>query len=171
MPNLPALTLNGKAQTLTATMPNFAVSLGILDISGVNITVAGDSSAAHSAVFKVSCPGPGSCGSDAAGYVTGGATLPSDSLTFSTSGASWNETSGLGGSVPSFLCAGGCQIDQTTPVKVASQAAGIGVLATWTASGFSASSVSLAVPTTVRKPSQPGEVYRVDLVWTLGSGP
>src|SRR5947209_8351152 len=82
LPNLPALTLNGRAQTLTATMLNFAVSLGILDVSGFNITAAGDSSGGHSAVFKVYCPGPGACGTDPVGYVAGGATLPSDSLTF-----------------------------------------------------------------------------------------
>jgi hypothetical protein len=171
VPNLPALTLNGHAQTLTATMSNFAVSLGILDVSGFNITAAGDSSGGHSAVFKVYCPGPGSCGTDPAGYVSGGSTLPSDSLTFSTSGASWSQTSGLGGATPTFLCGSGCQIDQTTPVKVASQPAGIGVLATWTTTGFSSSSVSLSVPTTLRAPKQTGEVYRLDLVWTLGSGP
>jgi hypothetical protein len=31
--------------------------------------------------------------------------------------------------------------------------------------------VTLSVPTTVRKPLQAGEVYHLDVVWTLISGP
>jgi hypothetical protein len=29
----------------------------------------------------------------------------------------------------------------------------------------------VTVPTTIRTPTQPGEVYNVDLVWTLNGGP
>jgi hypothetical protein len=62
-------------------------------------------------------------------------------------------------------------MDSASAVKVASQAAGVGVLATWTASGWSSSSVSLSAPTTIRVLTQAGEVYRLDLTWTLNSGP
>lgn len=170
LPNLPTLTLNGQAQTLHATMNGFAVSLGLLDTAGFNVTVNGDSSANHSAVFKQYCPNA-TCGSDTLGYVPGGVTLPADSLTLNSTGASWSQTLGLGGATPSLLCNSGCAIDNATPVKIASQAAGLGVLATWTTTGWSATSVALAAPTTVRTISQPGEVYRLDLVWTVSSGP
>jgi hypothetical protein len=41
-------------------------------------------------------------------------------------------------------------------------------LATWTSSG--SSTLSLSTPASLRK-LQTGEVYRVDAVWTLSSGP
>jgi hypothetical protein len=171
VPDLGTLTLNAQAQSLTGTMNNFAVSLGTLDTAGFNVTVGGDSSNGHSAVFKVYCPNGGGCGTDPQGYVSGGSTLPAGSLTFNTTGASWHQTSGLGGTTPTLLCNSGCAIDVASPVKVASQAAGLGVLATWATQNFSSSSISLAIPTTIRKPLQTGEVYHLDLVWTLGSGP
>jgi hypothetical protein len=172
VPTLPAVTINGHSQTDTAQMNNFAISLGILDIGGFNVTVQGDSSGGKSAVFKVYCPNA-SCGSDSGpGYVAGGSTLPADSLTLNTTGASWTETSGLGGTTPAFTCNGGCTIDHASAVKIATQASySIGVLATWSTQNFGASSLSLAIPTTLRKPTQTGEVYRLDLVWTLNSGP
>jgi hypothetical protein len=171
VPNLPTLTLNGQAQTLNATMNDFAVSLGVIDASGFNITVAGDSSTGHSAVFKRYCPNA-TCGTDSLGYVSGGASLPADSLTLNSTGASWSLTSGLSlGKTPTLLCDAGCAIDNASAVKIASQAAGVGVLSTWTTGGWSSTSIALATPTTIRAFSQPGEVYRVDLVWTLGSGP
>jgi hypothetical protein len=142
----------------------------VLGSPGWNVTVKGDSSAGHSPVFKVYCPGPGACGPDAVGYVTGGSTLPASSLTLNSTGALW--TGGLL-PVPSHTCNSGCKLDSATAVKVASEgAAPLGLsLGTWTASNYAANSLSLAIPTTLRVPGQAGEVYRVDLVWTLGSGP
>jgi hypothetical protein len=173
VPDFAAVTINGQSQTIHATMNSFTVSLGVIDIGGFNVTVQGDSSAGKSAVFKVYCPNA-TCGTDSGpAYVTGGATLPADSLTLDTTGGSWTETSGVGGSTPAYTaaCNSGCTIDHASAVKIASQASySIGVLATWTAS-FAANSLSLAIPTTLRKPTQAGEVYRLDLVWTLGSGP
>lgn len=61
-------------------------------------------------------------------------------------------------------------MDTTTPVKVASATNAV-LLGTWTTTGYSSSSLSLSVPTTVRALTEPGEVYRLDLVWTLGTGP
>jgi hypothetical protein len=56
-------------------------------------------------------------------------------------------------------------------VKLASDATGLlageGV---WGASGFSASSLALAAPTTLRAlPNE--EIYRVNVLWTLSTGP
>jgi hypothetical protein len=167
MPALPAVTLNGQSQTLKARMNNFSVSAGVADLGGWNVTVNGDASAGHSAVFKIDCPGPSACGSDPVGYVSGGATLPANSLTLNSTGATW---SGVGLSVPVYLCNLGCSVDSATPVKIA-DVASLSVAATWTTANWSATSVALTVPTTIRTPNQAGEVYNVDLLWTLGSGP
>jgi hypothetical protein len=166
MPALPAVTLNGQAQTVHAQMGTFAVTT-VLGDGAWNVTVNGDASAGHSAVFKVDCPGPSACGADPVGYVAGGPTLPANSLTLNSTGASW--TAFLGASAPSFLCNTGCNVDTATPVKVATDANP--GLTTWTTQNFSASSLALTVPTTTRTPTQPGEVYKVDLVWTLTAGP
>lgn len=165
LPSLGALTLNGQSQTKTAQMGNFSVidSPGSSD-QGWNVTVVGDSSAGSSPVFKQYCPG-GGCGS--AGYVFGGFTLPANSLTLNSTGASWT---GGTGATPAFQCAGGsCAIDTAAPTKIASAANGGGT-SQWTTSGFSASSVRLATPSTLRA-LPAGQQYKVNVVWTLNSGP
>jgi hypothetical protein len=167
LPALPGVTLNGQSQTLTARMNNFSVSAGALDLAGWNVTVNGDASAGHSAVFKLYCPGPSACGSDPVGYVGGGATLPANSMTLNSTGASW---SGIGLAPPVYLCNLGCNVDSASAVKIA-DATNLSVAATWSTANWSATSVALTVPTTVRTPAQPGELYNVDLVWTLNSGP
>jgi hypothetical protein len=43
-------------------------------------------------------------------------------------------------------------------------------MGTYSTAGYSATSVALAAPSTVRA-LQSNEVYRIDLLWTLGSGP
>jgi hypothetical protein len=43
-------------------------------------------------------------------------------------------------------------------------------MGTFQTTGYGASSLSLSAPTTVRA-LQTNEVYRVDLVWSLNSGP
>lgn len=170
VPDLPAVTLNARAQTIKRTMNNFSVSLGLLETGGFNVTVNGDASAGHSAVFKVYCPGPSACGPDAVGYVTRGSTLPAGSLRLNSTGASW---SGGPAMTPSMLCNSGCNLDHASAVKIASEAAGgLNVLGgTWTSGGWSATSVALAAPTTLRTPLQSGEIYHLDLVWTLSTGP
>src|SRR5205814_1938882 len=80
-PTLSTVTLNGQAQTTNATMSNFAVD-NTNSATGWNVTVAGNTSAGKSAVFKQYCSnGAEACGSDAANsYVSGGQTLPAGSL-------------------------------------------------------------------------------------------
>ena len=165
-PNLPALTLNGQSQPDNATMANWGVT-STSSSNAWNVTVAGDSTTGHSAVFKQYCPNT-TCGTDSGpGYITGGRTLAASSLTLNSTGASWT---GVAGTKPSHLCNSGCLIDVATAVKVASASASVSI-GTWSTTGYSTSSLSLAVPTTTRFLSQSGEVYRVDLVWTLNSGP
>ena len=164
-PNLPTVNLNGTAQTDNATMANWGVSQ-TLAITGWNVTVEGDTSAGKSAVFKQYCPNA-TCGSHSGpGYIAGGHTFAAGSLTLDSSGADW--TGGIG-TKPSHLCNAGCLMDTTTPVKVANISGGL--LGTWTTTGYSSSSLQVSVPTTTRALTEPGEVYRVDLVWTLSSGP
>ena len=165
-PNLPTVSLNGTAQTDTATMANWGVS-ETLSLSGWNVTVQGDTSAGKSAVFKQYCPNA-TCGAHSGpGYITGGHSLPAGSLRLNSTGADWT------GNIltkPTHLCNSGCGMDTTTPVKIANKGS-IGALGTWTTTGYSSSSLSLSVPTTIRALTEPGEVYRVDLVWSLNSGP
>lgn len=169
LPALGAVTLNGQAQSTNATMSSFGVidSPGSSD-AGWNVTVASDASGGKPGVFGQYCPGPSACGSDPAGqYVSGGFSLAANSLTLNTSTGSW---SGGTGTQPSFNCnSGGCGVDAASPTKIASAPNGGGT-GLWSATGFGSSSLSLLTPSTLRVlPSS--EVYRLDVVWTLNSGP
>lgn len=120
-------------------------------------------------MFAEYCPNA-TCGSDTGpGYVAGGRTLPAGSLTLSSAGASFTAIDSGAGGAPSLDCAAACAMDSASPVIVASAAAGQGQGA-FQASGFGAASVTVTTPSTLRV-LQSGEVYRVDLVWTLSSGP
>jgi hypothetical protein len=168
-PNLPALTLNGQAQTLAAQMGNFSAIDATGSATGWNVTVTGDSSAGKSPVFKEYCPNA-TCGSNSGpGYISGGATLAANSLTLDSTGAGFSALSGTTGTAPTHQCNSGCFVDSASAVKVVSAAALAG-MGTFQTTSYGASSLSLSAPTTVRV-LQTNEVYRVDLVWTLNSGP
>jgi hypothetical protein len=167
-PTLSAVTLNGLPQTTNATMNNFAVDDTTAG-SGWNVTVAGNAGTGKSAVFARYCPNA-TCGSDTGpGYVGGGATLPAGSLTLNTTGASWSTTGGSG-SAPAFQCSSSaCPLDAASASKIVSTASGAG-LGPWKSSGLTSTSLALATGTTLRA-LPASEVYRVDLLWTLSSGP
>jgi hypothetical protein len=167
VPSMGTLTLNGKAQTLTAQLPNWAVDDATGTGSGWNVTVQGDSGEGKSAVFKEYCTSAEACGS--VGYVNEGKTLAADSLTLSSSGAAFSGLNGTEGTAPTHSCGSGCFVDDATAVKVASAAKSAG-MGTWQASGYGESSLSLSAPTTIQALGA-GKVYRVDLLWTLSSGP
>jgi hypothetical protein len=169
-PALPSVTLNGSAQKTNATMSNFAVDDTTAG-SGWNVTVAGNTSAGRSAVFKQYCSnGSSACGSDAANsYVSGGRELPAGSLQLNTTGASWSTTGGSG-SAPALQCnSPTCPLDASSATKIASTASGAG-RGPWSTSGFGAASLTLSTPSTMRV-LPANEVYRVDLLWTLATGP
>src|SRR3954452_5816817 len=171
VPNLPALTLNGQAQTLNAQMNNFSVVDSSGAGAGWNVTVSGDNSASKSPVFKQYCPNA-SCGTDSGpGYVSSGATFGANSLTLNSTGASFTAQNGTTGTPPTHQCNSGCFVDAApaSPVKIVSAAASAG-MGTYSTAGYSSSSVALAAPSTVQA-LQANEVYRIDLLWTLGSGP
>jgi putative surface cell wall-binding protein len=167
-PDLPGLTLNGQAQTLNATMGNSTIVDATGSASGWNVTVNGDSGLGKSAVFKQYCT-QALCGTDPLGYVTGGSTLAANSLTLDSTGASFAAQGGTTGTAPTHQCASTCNVDSAGAVKVVSAAANAG-MGTYATSTYSGTSLALAAPTTV-KALPANEVYRVDLLWTLGSGP
>jgi hypothetical protein len=168
MPTLTSVTLNGQAQTTNSTMTNFGVADATGSGSGWNVTVAGQSGSEKSVVFAQYCP-TATCGSDVKGYVPSGATLPANSLTLGSTGASFAAQSGSTGTASTLQCGSACNVDSATAVKIASAALSAG-MGTWLTSGFTATSLSLATPTTLKALAN-GETYRVNLLWTLGTGP
>jgi hypothetical protein len=166
LPTLTAATLNGKAQTVNTTMTNFSVIDTRGTKSGWNITVIGQSGAGKSAVFAQYCP-KATCGADVEGYVAAGQKMAANSLTLNSTGAKF---SGGTGSAPTLPCSAGCKVDTASAVKIATAATGGAGESTWTTTGFSATSLALAVPTTLRALKNE-EIYRVNILWTLATGP
>jgi hypothetical protein len=167
VPNLPSVTLKGESQTTNAEMAAFSVTDATGSGSGWKVDVEGFAGALKSAVFAQYCPNT-TCGSDSKGYVTGGATLPANSLTLSSTGASFTAEKGTTGTAPTFQCSSACNVDSASAVKTISAAekAGMGTYkATW-----SNTSLTLTLPSTTKAlPAE--EVYRVNLQWTLSTGP
>jgi hypothetical protein len=166
LPAIPAITLNAKSQTPHATMASFSVTDTRGTKSGWNLTVAGQSGEKRSAVFAQYCP-KAKCGSDSEGYVAGGKKMAANSLTLNSTGAKF---AGGTGSAPTLQCSTACNIDSATAVKIVSAATGGAGESTWTASGFSATSLTLTAPTTLTALLNE-EVYRVNVIWTLATGP
>jgi hypothetical protein len=167
LPALTTVTLNAKSQTTKTTMTNFSVEDTRVLKSGWNVTVQGASGPGKSAVFAQYCP-KAKCGATAEGYVGAGFTLPAGSLVLNSTGAS---LTGGTGSTPSFQCGSGCNVDSATAVKVVSGPSGLTASeGTWSTTGFSSSSLALKTAASLRAlPSE--EVYRVNILWTLSSGP
>jgi WxL domain surface cell wall-binding len=168
MPTLTSVTLNGSAQATNTTMTNFGVADATGTGSGWNVTVEGQSGTKKSPVFAQYCP-KATCGSDAEGYVAGGATLPANSLTLNSTGASFSAQGGTTGTAPTLQCSAACNVDHASAVKIASAAVNAG-MGTWLTSGFSATSLTLSTPSTLKALANE-EVYRVNLLWTLSTGP
>lgn len=168
LPTLSSITLNGAAQTTNSTMTNFGAADATGAGSGWNTTVAGQSGAEKSAVFAQYCP-TATCGTDTKGYVPSGATLAANSLTLNSTGASFAAQSGSTGTAPTLQCSSACNVDSASAVKIASAAANAG-MGTWLTTGFIATSLALATPSTLKALAN-GEVYRANLLWTLSTGP
>jgi hypothetical protein len=171
VPNLPALTLTGAAQTLNAQMNNFGVSDATGSAAGWNVTVAGDNTGGKSSVFKEYCTNAGGCGAHPQGYVSGGFTLAQNSLTLNSTSAGFSAQGGTTGTAPTHQCNSTCNVDAApaSPVKIVSAASGAG-MGTYNTTGYTATSLAGNAPSTVQA-LLANEVYRVDLLWTLGSGP
>jgi hypothetical protein len=148
-------------------MSNFSVTDTTGEGKGWNVTAIGQSGTGKSAVFAQYCPEAAGCGSNPFGYVAAGKTLEAKSLTFNTTGASFT---GGTGSAPTLKCSTACAIDSAAAVKIASAATGGAGASTWTTTGFSATSLTLTTKTTL-KTLAAAEVYRVNVLWTLSTGP
>jgi hypothetical protein len=170
-PAFPALTLTGQSQTLNAQMGNFGVNDSTGSGAGWNVTVAGDNTGGKSAVFKQYCTNAGGCGAHPLGYVTSGATLGQNSIQLNSTGASFSAQNGTTGTAPTHSCNTPCFVDAApaSPVKVISAAAGAG-MGNYLTTGYGASSLTATAPSTTQA-LLANEVYRVDLLWTLGTGP
>jgi hypothetical protein len=169
VPNLPTLTLDGSTQTATAQMNSFSVTDATGSGAGWNVTVEGDSGSGKSAVFKQYCTSGGGCGGDPFGYVTGGATLAANSLTLNSTSAGFSAQGGTTGVAPTHQCNSPCFLDAAAPVKLVSAAASAG-MGTYVTTGYSVTSVAGFAPSTVQA-LPANEIYHLDLLWTLGSGP
>jgi WxL domain surface cell wall-binding len=168
MPTLSSVTLNGEAQTTNTTMTNFGVSDATGSGSGWNVTVEGQSGTGKSAVFAQYCP-KAKCGAENEGYIASGATLPANSLTLNSTGASFSGQNGSTGTPPTLQCSSACNVDHASGVKIASAAVNAG-MGTWLTGSFSGTSLTLSTPSTLKVLASE-EVYRVNLLWTLGTGP
>lgn len=166
LPTLTSVTLNAQAQTVNTTMTNLSVTDTRGTKSGWDITVAGQAGEKKSAVFAQYCP-VAKCGATPEGYVAAGQKMAANSLKLNSTGATFT---GGTGSPPTLQCSTACNVDSAKAVKIASAATGGAGESTWTTTGFSATSLALAVPTTLRAlPSE--EIYRVNILWTLATGP
>jgi PKD domain len=175
LPVLPGVTLNGETQTTTTTMNNFTVDDARSGAgAGWNVTVASLATVGTtvSETFKEYCNSVSPCGGNAAErYVSGGRELPANSLTLKKTTASFSALPGGTGSAPALECASECHVYHSTPEKVAGAAAGGAGKGGWQTTGFSGASLSLATPMNLYVLANANEVYRVDIVWTLNSGP
>jgi WxL domain surface cell wall-binding len=168
LPTLSSVTLNGQAQTTGTSMTSFGVADATGSCAGWNVTVEGQGGTGKSATFALYCAKT-KCGSESEGYVSGGQPLPADSLTLSNGSGSFAGQDGTIGTAPTLQCSTSCAVDSPTPVKIASAATNAG-MGTWQASGFGAGSLVLSTPSTLKVPPNE-EIYRVNLLWTLSTGP
>jgi WxL domain surface cell wall-binding len=168
MPTLTPVTLTGESQKTNTEMTNFGVSDATGSGSGWKVTVAGQSGSGKSAVFARYCP-KATCGADTEGYVFGGATLPAGSLTLNSSSASLTPEKETTGTPPELKCSTPCAVDSASATKVVSAAEKAG-MGTYKTTGWGASSLTLTTPSTTKAlPAE--EIYRVNLLWTLSTGP
>lgn len=168
LPVLPGVTITAKSQTVTTTMANFAITDTRGTKSGWNLTALGQTGVGRSAVFAQYCPNA-KCGSDSEGYVGGGQTLAANSLTLNSTAASFATQGGTTGTAPTLQCSTACNVDHGSAVKIASAALS-GGMGTYLTSGFTGTSLALSTPSTLKVLANE-EVYRVNLLWTLGTGP
>ena len=165
LPTLTGVTLNGQSQNTLTTWSNAMKITSSGTNTGWNLTVNSASGVGKSAVFKQYCPNT-TCGTDTAPDMSpADLRFPADSLTLN-SGA---ELAGRPRHPGRHISAASARSARSTDYgdKVVS-ASTTWRSATWT--GRVRPMLSLATPASLRK-LQTGEVYRVNVVWTLSSGP
>jgi putative surface cell wall-binding protein len=145
-PDAPSFSLDGRAQTLSSQMDSITVTDATGTGVGWNLTVSG-------------------------GYADGGAVLTAGALTLDSSGAGFTPEVGSTGAKPTHQCDSGCFLDAppASPSKIVAAASGTG-MGSFRTTDFSSSSLRLVVSGSARS-LPPGELYRVDLSWSLNTGP
>jgi WxL domain surface cell wall-binding len=164
LPTLSSVTINGEAQTTDTTMTNFKVKDATGSGSGWHVSVSGHEGSGLRSKFTQYCP-EAACGT--VGYVASGHELAANSLALNSTGASFEPAS----NAPSFECSAGCYVDtgNETANKIVSAAEHKG-MGSYKAKGWSSESLQLSTPGELYAlPAH--EVYRVDVLWTLSSGP
>ena len=103
--------------------------------------------------------------------MTSGYTLAANTVTLNSTSAGFTAQNGTTGTAPTHQCNSGCFVDAApaSPVKIVSAASGAG-MGTYATNGWTGTSVAASAPSTINA-LPANEVYRVDLLWTLGSGP
>ncbi len=170
-PLVPPLAFNGHAQALNAQMSNFAVTDASGAGEGWNLTASGAGGKGTSPRLRQYCP-VARCGNHRGrGFIAGGSVLPFGSMLLDSSGAGFSSEAGGTVNQPSHECSEGCLLDTAplAPTRIAAAEQGSG-LGTFRAAGFSAKSLKLVAPGS-NSVFKPREVYRVDLSWTLNTGP
>jgi hypothetical protein len=105
------------------------------------------------------------------GYVTTSPqTLAANSLKLNSTGAGFTALGGTTGTAPTHSCGAACNVDTASAVKIASAALNAG-MGDYAANGYTATSLALAIPTTVKAIGVGNKVYHVDLIWTMATGP
>jgi hypothetical protein len=179
VPDFSAVTLNGTAQTANATMNAWEGEDATGTGSGWNVNVQGDPAAGKSAVFKEYCTdGTATNGCSTAvsggpgpGYVTTTPkTLAANSLKLNSTSAGFTAMNGTTGTAPTHSCGALCSVDSAATVKIAAAAANAG-MGSYSASGYTGTSLALSIPTTTKAIGTGNKVYRVDLIWTMATGP
>ena len=173
-PGIPAATPLGVSQqptSISTGMKDFSVTDASGSGQGWTITVSSDRGRGRSPVLRQYCPSS-SCGKQPGpGYVAGGHKLPPNSLTLDSSGARFHGHSWDAGKPPRNTCGQVCFIDtpagRPSKIALAQVDAGMGV---FEASGFSDDSFRLVAPASP-DPLPRGQIYRVDVSWTLNTGP
>ena len=168
LPSLGPVTLTGRAQVANTMMPPFTIADATGTGAGWTLAIEGESGAGRSPVFAQYCPHT-NCGSDSEGYVQGGHRLPAGSLTLNSSAGAFEGQLGTTGTAPDLRCSGGCDMDNASAVEIASAGEETG-MGTWRATGFGPTSLALATPSGLQAlPAE--ELYRVNELWSLTSGP
>jgi hypothetical protein len=143
VPNFAGVTLNGTAQTVTASLATFEANDSRGTGAGWNVTVQGTQFAEH----------------DGTAYVVSGKTLPTSSLSMPAPTVTADGTSST---APSIQAGAPWAIDAASAVKIASAAADTGM----GKYDLGAVSLSLSIPA-----SAYAKTYRSDVTVSVVSGP
>jgi hypothetical protein len=156
---------------MSTRMASYAVTDASGSGEGWSISVSGARGPGRSPVLRQYCPSAGCGGDPGPGYVSNGLSLPANSLALDSSGAEFHSQWPGSGAPPVHSCDRLCFIDArgSLPSKIAVAAMGAGIGA-FKATGFEKDSFRFVGPVEPGKLPR-GQRYRVDVGWSLNTGP